>query len=365
MTSLGTLCSLLYRILPIASLLTPGTLFVMPSTKLDHTMTSVPSLDVYGPNQAARFTYSAPVNLSGGQQNKLFLGPRTIVTRLSTATATQGEILPIKAPSSNATYDVEFYAPAVSCSEADSATAKIIHSIRQESIASFKESIMEVANYYYAFVPNLATYGNSSLPNDGVGVVPQMRLQQPQNASNQIWIASTRYSKAISFQTEDHYTICTLYNASYDLNIAFNQGIQTVTKRSLNLLDPVPYPDPTTLLSDDLMVQHAYSAYMWSLSDLIVGTMGIFQVAPSSPGLPSTYFSEITTPIAHTSLIGTSDLDAFFERRSNDPLGNNKTAVSDQRAQDINLAGNATLENLIEELSWNITCSFMNSDLLS
>ncbi|KAF7913457.1 hypothetical protein BELL_0064g00280 [Botrytis elliptica] len=362
---LGSLIAIAAWCLPIGSLLTPGTLYVVPSTKSIHTYANVSSLDMYGHDQPARFTYSAPVNVTDGVQNELFLGPRTIITRLSTATATQGEILPINAPFSNATYDVQFYGPIVKCNEADSTTATIIQNLRDESVANITGSVTEVSNYYYAFVPNLGNYDNSSLPNHGVTVIPQARLQQPQNASNQLWMGYSRYTRSRSFQTENHYTVCTLYNASYNININFEEGIQTVTSKSLSVLNSVPYPDINTPLSNSLMVQHAYSAYMWSIADLMVGTMGIFQAAPSAPGLPSTYFSEITTQIAHTSLLGSSDLDAFFERKSNDPLGNNNTAVSDQRAQDISLAGNATLEELVEELAWNVTCGFLNSNLLS
>ncbi|TGO86393.1 hypothetical protein BPOR_0307g00020 [Botrytis porri] len=351
--------------LPIGSLLTPGTLYVVPSSKSIHTYANVSSLDMYGHDQPSRFTYSAPVNVTDGVQHALFLGPRTIITRLSTATATQGEILPINAPFSNATYDVQFYGPIVKCNEADSTTATIIQNLRDESVANITGSVTEVSNYYYAFVPNLGNYDNSSLTNHGVTVIPQARLQQPQNASNQLWMAYSRYHQSKSFETENHYTVCTLYNASYNININFEEGTQTVTSQSLSVLNSVPYPDVNTPLSKSLMVQHAYSAYMRAIADLMVGTMGIFQAAPSAPGLPSTYFSEITTQIAHTSLLGSSDLDAFFERKSNDPLGNNNTAVSDQRAQDISLAGNATLEALVEELAWNVTCGFLNSNLLS
>ncbi|TGO48091.1 hypothetical protein BOTNAR_0493g00050 [Botryotinia narcissicola] len=362
---LGSLLAIVAWCLPIGSLLTPGTLYVVPSTKSIHTYANVSSLDMYGHDQPARFTYSAPVNVTDGVQNELFLGPRTIITRLSTATATQGKILSINAPFSNATYDVQFYGPIVKCNEADSTTATIIQSLRDESVANITGSVTEVSNYYYAFVPNLENYENSSSPNHGVTVIPQARLQQPQNASNQLWMGYSRYTRSKSFQTENHYTVCTLYNASYNININFEEGIQTVSSKSLSVLNSVPYPDINTPLSNSLMVQHAYSAYMWSIADLMVGTMGIFQAAPSTPGLPITYFSEITTQIAHTSLLGSSDLDAFFERKSNDPLGNNSTAISDQRAQDISLAGNATLEELVEELAWNVTCGFLNSNLLS
>ncbi|APA06040.1 hypothetical protein sscle_01g008100 [Sclerotinia sclerotiorum 1980 UF-70] len=362
---LTSLLATVIKTLPMASILTPGTLFVMPSTKIVRTNANVSSLDMYSSGQTSKFAYSVPVNFTEDVQNEMFLGPRTIITRLSTATATQGQILPINAPLFNASYEVQFYGPIVQCKEADAATARIIQNLRNQFTAGFTAPITEVSNYYYAFVPNLSNYRNSSLPNNGVTVIPQMRLEQPQNASNQLWMGYTRYVESNSFQTEDHYTVCSLYNASYNLNITLQEGTQTITNKSLHVLNSVPYPDIKSPVSNNLMVQHAYSAYMWSLTDLIVGSMGIFKAAPSYPGLPSTYFSEITTQIAHTSLLGSSDLDAFFERKSNDPMGSNDTTVGEQRTQDINLAGNATLETLVEGLSWNVTCSFMNSNLLS
>lgn len=75
---------------------------------------------------------------------------------------------------------------------------------------------------------------------------------------------------------------------------------------------------------------------------------------------PPVNFTEITTNIQYTSLLGSQDLSPFFD--SNHP---EQRTASDQRLEDIALARNRTLDVLIEELTFNITISLMSSDLIS
>jgi hypothetical protein len=302
---------------------------------------------------------------SSGIENEQFFGPRTILSRLSTATATQGQILPISPPFPNSTYALELYGPAVQCGQANSSVAAIIKSLRNEAVTSFRGNIVENSDYYFAFVPDLSNVRNSSAPNGGVTAVSQFRLQQPQNASNQLWMVFSRYVLDTTGQrtTEDHYLLCQLYNATYNISLTFEEGSQTIQDQGTRILNAVDYPEANAPLSPDLMVQHAYSAFMWALTDLLVGSMGIFTEETSNSSNVLTHFGEITTEIEHTSLLGSSDLDAYFD--SNHALHSNNSIVSDQRLQDIALAKNRTLDILIEELAYNITLSFMNSNLLS
>jgi hypothetical protein len=319
---------------------------------------------MYSSDQTKRFTYSVQSN-SSDSGNEQFLGPRTIISRLSTATATQGQILPISPPFPNSTYALEFYGPVVQCEEANSSVATIIKSLRNGAVASFRGSIVEDSDYYFAFVPDLSNVGDSSAPNGGVTAVSQVRLQQPQNASNQLWMVFSRYTLDSTGQktTEDHCLVCQLYNATYNINLMFEDGSQTIQDQGTRILNLVDYPDANAPASTDLMVQHAYSAFMWALTDLLVGSMGIFTEETSNSSSVPTQFGEITTQIEHTSLLGSSDLDAYFD--SSHALHSNNSAISDQRLQDISLAKNRTLDVLIEELAYNTTLSFMNSDLLS
>jgi hypothetical protein len=105
---------------------------------------------------------------------------------------------------------------------------------------------------------------------------------------------------------------------------------------------------------------------MWAFTDQLIGWIGIYNdtsLSNSSGGI--TEFSEIQTQIEHTSLLGSSDLDYFFDK-NHDLFSNSTTGPnSDQRQQDIALAQNQTLDILIPELAFNTTLSFMTSDLLS
>lgn len=102
---------------------------------------------------------------------------------------------------------------------------------------------------------------------------------------------------------------------------------------------------------------------MWAFTDPLTGTMSFYTVNSTETGSPSN-FSEITTSIQLTSLLGSSDLHVFFDLNHGIVAGINCTS-SDQRVQDINLARNRTLDVLIEELSFNTTVSFMTNTLLS
>jgi hypothetical protein len=127
---------------------------------------------MYSPNQPKRFTYSVQSN-STDSYNELFLGRRTIISRLSTAIATQGQILPITPPFPNASYALQFYGPTVQCEDAHSSVATTIDSIRDQAVSNFTGNIVEGANYYFAFVPDLSNLGNGPTA-DGVIMVPQI-----------------------------------------------------------------------------------------------------------------------------------------------------------------------------------------------
>jgi len=138
--------------------------------------------------------------------------------------------------------------------------------------------------------------------------------------------------------------------------LSFEDVVQNITDNGTQILNAVEYPGFNETLSDALLVQHAYSAVFWAMSDLLVGSMSFFQGNSSPP----TNFTEIKTELQYISLLGSSDLQAFIN--SNHP---DNTTVGDQRAQDIALVNNRTLEELIPELMFNITLTFMTSNLLS
>lgn len=302
------------RCLQLPSLITPATLSVLPTLRNTTELLNVTSLEMYAGNQTRRFAVSVDVK---NTSDTLFLGPRTVISRLVTATATEGVILPIVPPFTNATYSVKFLGPAIRCDYANKTVADSIASLQQQALDLHTGNVTSIGNYYYGFVPNLKSFGNGAAHN-GVEAVPQTRLQQPMDASNALWMVFARYQPGqeklnISLRKVDTiYTTCQLWNASYVIDLAFQGTTQNVTEREVEYLNPVSYPEKSSSNSPESMVQHAYSAVMWAISDLLVGQMILFNT--TDPAYGRTQFGEINTQIAHTSLLGSSDLRYHFDK---------------------------------------------------
>jgi len=132
-------------------------------------------------------------------------------------------------------------------------------------------------------------------------------------------------------------------------------------------LTEVAYPVLNLTAPSDL-VQLAYSAYMWAFTNQLVGSMGFYNDTSTNKTTPAEY-SEIKTGIGATSILGSSDLDCFFGTNSILPeipgSTSYTTTLSPQRQQDIDLAKNGTLDDLIPELAFNTTVSLMNDVLLA
>jgi hypothetical protein len=237
----------------------------------------------------------------------------------------------------------------VECEKASPSVTGIIDRLLAKEIAMPQGTDIEQWNGYFAFVPDLSIGGNISALID--------RTEQPYNSSNQLWMTFRRYAFNSAGQKviEPAHLVCQLYNASYNISLQFEEGNQTITTNSLSILNMVDYPQANLSAPSDL-VQHAYSAYMWALTEQLVGSMGFYN--DTSPNSLTPTFTEINTLIGNTLLLGTSDLDPFFDLHHYSRIG-------DQRLQDIQLARNRTLDVLIRELAFNTTLSFMNSDLLS
>jgi hypothetical protein len=266
---------------------------------------------------------------------KTFAGPRTILSRLSSAKAIPGEILPIKPPFSTASYELRFYGPIVQCEEPNSTVAAIIDDLFKKKMAiPVTPSIYERTNFFFAIVSDFDFLGNSSTIFDGVDVAPlsKIRMQSPANVSNQLWMIYQRYvgderdvnGKRI---TEFHRSVCQLYNTFNDIGLKFDQGNQTISRKGIKILNQMDYPKDNKSTDITDVVRHAYSAFMWVLSDQIVGSMG------------------------------------FYEDNSTNVTGAARFNIIDTQLQYNSLLGSSAV--LVEELSFNITMNLMSSNLLS
>jgi hypothetical protein len=351
------------RSLILPPFFTPGTLFVYESTSEVISTQLVPYLGIAHSTNGHFFSFSP--SDQGDRFNyrdvptRVFSGPRSILALLTTATASQAEILSLPRPANHSSYTLNFFGPAVQCSEANSTTKEWIdQAIAAETERSATGTTRQVETAYYAYVPAAAPDHNAAGQAD-------VRFQSPADASNQVWMRFERYENSTDKICDHnrHYQVCSLWNATYDLTLNWENDFQNVSGNS-TLLHMVAYPplDPTNFTTE--MTQHAYSAFFWALADQLVGSFGRY--AERLPNGSDRNFPLIRSPIQHNSLLGSSDLNVFFDyNEENDACQRRYEDLTPQRRQDVDRARRKKLPELIEELAFNSTISLMHNDLLT
>ncbi|KAH8887183.1 hypothetical protein GQ53DRAFT_656704 [Thozetella sp. PMI_491] len=354
--------ALFIMLLNIPTTVTPGAQYIVSAAIPSYTMANIPQLQIStsDPDKAGAFHFSRPVDGPGSPNNgsMYFLGPRSIVSRLMTAAAAMGETLSLAAPATNASYSLNFAGPYVQCREAEDSVANIISAVIDANSVT-PTNASEIYNYYYAYIPDL----NST---DGWGQ-PSNRSVDPTKASNELWLSFKQ--NGTGWNASDFprcpttvFQRCQLFNAAYEVEVSFTEGRMTLANTTS--VDPTPIPYPITDSNKDSDPQQlAYSAYMWAFTDLLSGSMGYYQQAdPHDANV--TLYTQIQSNIKDTALLGSADLDCYF---AVDWEFANLTWRPDtgQRLEDIQFAGNQTLDNMIPQLSVNLTISLMNNDILA
>lgn len=113
------------RSLPIASIVTPATLSVESAPTIPHpyALTEVPHFDFTNLDFLVPPTLAVLGEQTEGFGNTLFdrycyRGPSQVLHRVSSAVGASGDILPIRPPSLNSTWSIDFWAPDLRCRDA-------------------------------------------------------------------------------------------------------------------------------------------------------------------------------------------------------------------------------------------------------
>ncbi|KAK3317358.1 hypothetical protein B0T19DRAFT_434807 [Cercophora scortea] len=357
----GLLIAMLAWSLMFPPFFTTGTLFVNPSVDSHIVNQTVPYPSIANSTDGHLYSFSpsdeGDSSLYKNITTRLFVGPRTILTLLGTAAASQAQILPINPPYNHSSFSIDFFGPAVQCLEAGEDTRNKISSALQAKMSTTTGNATETINAYYGFVPSFDAQGN-------VTPLPEMRYQWAPHASNELWMVFQRYIDTTKSACDyrEYYQVCKLWNATYTLDFAWDNGFQNITG-SRALMHEVAYPNDTPPTVSD-MAQHAYSAYFWVLANQAVGSFGWFNVSTAEGTNKS--IGMIASPIQHNALLGSSDLDVFFD--FNEARGACQMPYANltvPRQQDKDRAKSRRLDELIEELSFNMTISLMHNDLLT
>ncbi|KAK3377470.1 hypothetical protein B0H63DRAFT_398759 [Podospora didyma] len=361
--TVGSLIALFGWSLLLPSFFTPGTLVVNPSTQTRQVDQLVPYLSIGNSTEGHYYSYS-PSNRGDTYGSKeiptrIFSGPRTILTRLSTATSSKGEILSLKRPYNHSSYSQTFFGPAIQCLKASSLVESQIDAALADKMSKPVGNAIENINAYYGFVPSFDSNG-TLIP------LAEARYQSPAIASNELWQVFQRYIDTTTNSTCDYkpyYQVCSLWNATYNINLEWDSSSQSITG-TRDLLHRVEYPNDPKQDEVSNMAQHAYSAFFWVLANQAIGSFGWFNETVSPNKTVSIMM--IASPIQHNSLLGTSDLDVFFDfNEAKEACQTPYMNLTAQRQQDKDLARSRRLNELIEEMGFNMTVSLMHNDLLT
>ena len=337
--------------------------------QVESQIVNVSTLQIAQATQYINFAYTVPDPGLGHQKERLYSSPRTILTRSAVTTAAAGQILSISAPFVNATYQQVFYGPYVQCQAANSTIANQIDMAAERTKRTkmaLDPSVQEVLNEYFALVPALVDLSGLSLDTD-VQVANLSDNNGALNASNKLWMKFPRYPPNVTIlnvtdKAYPYYLSCDLYNASYQVNFSWVNGIQSISMPEPEMVNVVPYPTNSTL-TPAYEESLAYTAFMETLSQQLVGSMGFYRRTGAN-NVTTRIFSEIHTNIDQTTLLGSSDFNSYFIK-NHAVSGGTDGLFSPQRLQDMACARNRTLDVLIPELSSNITVSLITDPLLA
>ena len=332
--------------LPLAVIITPGTLIVQTSYESSQLVTKPPQLSLDTDLYAIWFYAMNPVTIEG--VNYLIewnlQGPRSQVMAITAGAGVQQAILPIVPPHSNSTYHLEFIAPALKCAQPpqanitafrqalDTATNKTSFNIGSTAIDAVLGEVGQIGLVYNAWAPD-GSHVDLSNPN--------------WNKNGSVYVDSTsgKYSGSTTFfyigqvnttnvsgykvvYTKTMVLQCTLYNATYAVQFNFNGTHQDIRTSIVKYLNPVPAVLDT--YKDDEKTSAAYTAIMWAFNELLVGT------GTMAPGHGQTVPNYVGTLAQSTAL---------------------RKYIEETEALEF-----AAVKENIEQMFHNVTLSFLSSD---
>ncbi|MCJ1465827.1 hypothetical protein MMC07_004446 [Pseudocyphellaria aurata] len=350
---LASLLALLCWCLPLSALVTPATLTVQAVSRTRNVTQTVPAIDF---NNVTKFALLS-TSVSDPTTNEAYVDsigyryPSPLISLLSIATASTGAIQPMPAPFSNASYSVDFYGPAVQCKTANESAGRSMYNFLSSSPQYCPITDLNSGDegaYYFGMVPGR---------NRTTGKVYAVDLGQPSHPTDhsssqpmapELWFGRTTTtasgSRSCTGRGGWHNFTCTLYNTSYSAEFSFDGGVQSTRLKNIEYLEPmrwyngVPTIDSLDGSSYGDAPRYAVMSYqaIWvALNQQLIGTLS------SNPE---------GTRILQTPLIGSKDLDDWAHFNFGGAIPPSVASI----------AGNRTLDILIEEMAQNITLSLFS-----
>jgi hypothetical protein len=216
--------------LPLAAIVTPGTLNVIAVNTTSVYQYGVPQFDFV--NQSMSFGDT----IFTGDTHSLEASAR--LQRLSIFTTSGSEIGQIQIPYANASYKLEFFGPAVSCSQAPASLVTIVtpwlQSIEGGAIPWLSFAPALLGNVDPGYNPfNDSNGGRNTIFRDGYN------FGASGNQSASLFVSMDNEGSTYSSWPMLE---CTLYNASYQVDFQFTYPQQNISVIQRTLHEPIQIP---------------------------------------------------------------------------------------------------------------------------
>ncbi|PHH75450.1 hypothetical protein CDD82_4449 [Ophiocordyceps australis] len=308
------LLAILSWLVPLVIVVTPATLSIRSLIQPEIVNSSVPIVDF----SSAKYW--------GTYDNSIFVGPHSEISRLLFAVASTASYIPLVAPFINSSYELNFLAPSYKCVNLSEAVEQqnarpqnhVAVNYSSIQLAWNEESSKEIeGNIFHAGTPDFYT--------------------------NAIIIRSLSH-----FPYHLDYTtlICQLYNTSFEVFIKYENGIQSITPRSIQYLDVQEWElkSGDELIRDENNTRAAWWIIHRLFADFLLGNITL-----TSHGL----FRIESTSVMRSGLAGCAEMKNGID------LSEDLLATNDITNYNPGLCRNQTMARAIEDLSRNFTYSLM------
>ena len=246
------------RLIPLASIVTPGTLSVQMSQFTSHSAAHVPYLNFTSLSFAAGLYADTDTTAFNNTIAYHWSGPSQSLQRIAAAVAAQGSPLPLKAPSPNSSFVHEFYGPSLKCTAIDNARVRRI----QQSIVEYTtpDNCYQANTYlaWYGDLPFVKSVDNKTsipsgtvfAPSNGASAAISLAIMPHMGDSfamstHRVWwacedllqpsVEPTSPKNPFGDRLANHSTYfdCQLFNTSYSVSFNYSNGEQSIDVETL------------------------------------------------------------------------------------------------------------------------------------
>jgi hypothetical protein len=311
--------------------------------------------------------------------------PQSTINRIASESAFSMDIVPLgpPIPSEYSSYDLQFFGPTVQCLTANSTQQEVFDNIT---------AMFEAQDSVFTFAQVDDTYWEESLAAGSLvrllysGLAPRMAANTPG-----YWLPNCPAHQApcpwqslsgLWLQTSNSSIVCNSVNASFDVTIASVAGIQQITQRSITVLggystfpvqqqvETIEDPQNSTASTQNVTIDWSpYFSHFYALAGLLIGNVSLSGTVFSEDGDIPMFSSadnylknDSTSNLLATGLIACDEIQKNpFRDFSIPSLGNQSETFSDTFPAETWMCRNNSLVQAIEDLSNNITISFLSS----